>query len=213
MARKKLWPVSALVAGMTCTIVLGMWAEFVKYPSNESVLIWYPKSQPLPKGVKKQETVSDETSKFVDDRSWPKGTTREGRDSLWCSDYSSDDPRCLKMRKQEVIHEGWSPAFTRSEAADNPAWTGLQVPSEWKQYSVRLASDADLERMKKANMENDFESDWTQYPYAVGSYADGDGLFSNHENAEDKAMASPDANQVPEGAKRCTRSSARAWTT
>lgn len=190
MVGKQFFLSSILVA---CTIVLGIWTLSQKNKSTRSELV---------SKARKQESVSRGTSEFVDSRSWPSGTTKEGRDSLWCRDTSPNDPRCLKIRRNEVVREGWSPAFTRSEAADYPHWTGLEVPSDWRQSSVRLASDADLERIKKANRGNEFESDWTQYPYDVGSYADGDGLFSNHENANDKAMAAPDETELPKDAER-----------
>jgi hypothetical protein len=97
---------------------------------------------------------------------------------------------------------GFSPWFTRSEFADDPSWTGLNVPTDWTQYPIRQASDADMIDIGKAVQQNELHTDWTQYPYDVPSYADGDGLFSNHENANNKATANPDSQEYPGGADR-----------
>ena len=191
--RKRALPFLSILCGIGCAIALGYLSEVLNPRSISSALV---------SDTKKPKSVSRGTSDFVDSRSWPKGTTREGEDSLWCSESSENDPRCLEARKSEVVRQGYSPWFTRSEAADNPAWTGLKIPSDWTQKAVRTASDADFERMEKANRDNEFRSDWTQYPYDVASYADGDGLFSNHENANDKATAQGDAVELQKGTDR-----------
>ena len=116
-----------------------------------------------------------------------------GDESLWCDHGSLSDPSCAEMRKNDLMKRGMGQWFTRSEVADNPAWTGLSIPTEWYQNQEQQASAEELERNLEAAGRNEFKSDWTMYPYDVPSYADGDGLFSNHESAEDRATADADS--------------------